>query len=91
MNYKKLKNCSKFDYIKEGYNPVTLSYSDYQNYLIYGNNAIDASGGVKIGKSAPGVILGHVRQNPTTANRLVSNKHFWSGIPNNTPGLSWIN
>ena len=89
-NYKKLEDC--WGYQIENYNPVTLNYQDYKDYLASGRNAIDASGGVRLGNIlVSGVISGPVRQNAFTANRYVNNRHFWKTVANNTAGLSWIN
>ena len=90
MSYKKLSNCWAQEQVVEEYNPVTIPYSDYQQYLGSGDSVIDGSGGVKLGPGNSSVVLGPVRQNPFTAG-MVSNKHYWSPIPNNTAGLGWIN
>lgn len=77
----------------ENYNPVTMSYPQYQSYLASGNNAIDASGGVSTSQIGPGgVVLGNVRQNAFTAgnNRMVSSSFTTKPINSNTAGLSWL-
>tara|TARA_Y100000389_G_scaffold114689_1_gene111835 strand:+ start:79 stop:354 length:276 start_codon:yes stop_codon:yes gene_type:complete len=91
MSYKKLSSCWDHEKIIEEYNPVTVPLQDYQNYLASGQNAIDASGGVKLGEAAPGgVITGHVRQNGYTAGYLVNNKYLNLPVKSNIAGLSWL-
>jgi len=77
--------------IIENYNPVTMSYPQYQSYLASGNNAIDASGGVSTSQIGPGgVILGNVRQNAFTAGHMVSSRYTTKPINSNTAGLGWL-
>ena len=91
MPYQKLSSCWNHENIIEEYNPVTIPLQEYQNYLASGQNAIDASGGVRIGGAAPGgVITGNVRQNAYTAGYLVSNKYLNLPVKNDTAGLSWL-
>jgi hypothetical protein len=97
MTYKKLDNCwngigvynlnGNNEMFRENYNPVTLPFPEYQDYLATGMNAIDASGGVSISGISPGgVVQGQIRQNPMTASAPIS-----GGVPRNSPGLGWIN
>ena len=97
MDYKKLSDCwngtgvynlnGDNKMFREDYNPVTMNYLQYKNYLASGRNAFESSGGVTTGQVYPGgVIRGHVRQNFQTA----ANANISTPVPSQTFGFGWL-
>ena len=97
MDYKKLSDCwngiSVYNLngdnkmFREDYNPVTMNYLQYKNYLASGRNAFDASGGVATGQVySGGPIRGHVKQNFQTA----ANANISTPVSTETSALRWL-
>ena len=96
MEYKKLNDCwsglknynlNGNSQIYEHYNPVTMDYADWKNYLGSGSNVLYGDAIKASGNSGAGAVIGgHVRQNVMTANSNIQGPVY-----DYEPGLAWIN